>query len=185
MTQIVRIETKYQGRGRYSLATFRLAGERTLTREIEDHGRAVSVLAYDPERRKALLVRQFRGPVFLAAKQEETLEAIAGIVEEADPAATARREALEEAGLKLGNLELVATVWTMPGFSTERADLYLAPYGPSDLGGERLDEDAAITVVELPLSELARMADEGSISDVKTLALAQTLRLRRPELFLP
>ncbi|GMA77272.1 hypothetical protein GCM10025880_36890 [Methylorubrum aminovorans] len=33
-----------------------------VTREIEDHGEAVCVLPYDPERRVALLIRQFRVP---------------------------------------------------------------------------------------------------------------------------
>ncbi len=39
-----------------------------------------------------------------------------------------RREALEEGGLRLGALEHVATVWSMPGVSTERMALYLAEY---------------------------------------------------------
>jgi hypothetical protein len=38
-------------------------------------------------------------------------------------------------------------------------------------------------VIELLLSELAAMADAGQIMDMKTLALVQTLRLRKPELF--
>jgi hypothetical protein len=34
------------------------------------------------------------------------------------------------------------------------------------------------------LKELARLADAGKLVDIKTLLLLQTLRLRRPELFL-
>jgi hypothetical protein len=34
------------------------------------------------------------------------------------------------------------------------------------------------------LNELARLVDTGGLADVKTLVLVQTLRLRRPELFL-
>jgi len=34
------------------------------------------------------------------------------------------------------------------------------------------------------LNELARLADSGKLADIKTLVLVQTLRLRRPELFL-
>jgi hypothetical protein len=40
-------------------------------------------------------------------------------------------------------------------------------------------------VVKLPLAELAAMADAGQITDMKTLAVVQTLRLRRPDLFVP
>ena len=77
-------------------------------------------------------------------------------------------------------------MWSIPGSSTERINLYLAPYAASDRigdGGGLDHEHENITVVERPLAELARMADGGEIDDLKTLALVQTLRLRRPDLF--
>jgi 8-oxo-dGTP pyrophosphatase MutT (NUDIX family) len=77
------------------------------------------VLAFDPAQKTAILVQQFRVPPFFLLGHEHTLEAIAGIQEDADSITTARREALEEAGLHLHSLECVATVWTMP-VSTER-----------------------------------------------------------------
>ena len=51
-------------------------------REVEDHGQAVAVLPYDPIRKTALLVEQFRTPPFVTNGQEHTLEAIAGSVDE-------------------------------------------------------------------------------------------------------
>jgi 8-oxo-dGTP pyrophosphatase MutT (NUDIX family) len=72
-----------------------------MRREVEDQGATVCVLPYDRARRTAVLVRQFRAPVFLAAQQEELVEAIAGLVESPDPAACGRREDMEEAGLDL------------------------------------------------------------------------------------
>ena len=74
----------------------------------------------------------------------------------------------------------------MPGVSTERMWMYLAPYtaarrtGP---GGGLAGEQENITVEEHLLSDLARMADAGSLTDLKTLLLLTTLRLRRPDLF--
>jgi hypothetical protein len=65
-------------------------------------------------------------------------------------------------------------------------DLYLAAYAQADRigeGGGVADEHEGITVVELPLAELAAMTDAGQIMDMKTLAVVQTLRLRRPDLF--
>jgi nudix-type nucleoside diphosphatase (YffH/AdpP family) len=182
----LQIDTVYQGWGRYLVATIRLPDGQTVRREIEDHGQAVGVLPYDAERRTALLVRQFRAPVFLAARQEETLEAIAGIQEGPDPAACVRREAFEEAGVRLDALEHVVAAWTMPGISTERMDLYLAPYRTTDrigAGGGLPEEHENTTVVELGLAELAAMADAGELTDLKTFGLVQTLRLRRPDLF--
>lgn len=184
--EIEKIETLYKGWNTFSIATIRLADGQRITRAIEDHGRAIAVLTYDPTRKLALLVRQFRAPVYIATKEPDLLEVIAGLIDDGDPAATARREAMEEAGLKLNALEPVASVWSIPGSSTERVDMFLAAYAESDRvgdGGGLDHEHENITVVEMPLAELARMADAGELTDMKTLALVQTLRLRRPALF--
>ena len=183
--EITYIETVHSGWAKFMVATVRVADARTFRREIEDHGAAACVLPYNAERRTAVLVRQFRVPVYYAAREPHTLEAIAGIVEEADPAETARREAREEAGLELGAIEPVGEGWTMPGISTERMHLYLATYRDRAREGRGgVDEDEDITAVEFGLNELARLADSGKLADIKTLVLVQTLRLRRPELFL-
>jgi len=182
---ITHIETVHSGWAKFLIATVRLADGRTFRREVEDHGAAACVLPYDAERRTAVLVRQLRLPVYYVTHEAHTLEAIAGIVDEADPAETARREASEEAGLELDALEPVAQGWTMPGVSTERMHLYLATYhGRPREGRGGVDEDEDVTALELGLIELARLADSGGLADIKTLLLVQTLRLRRPELFL-
>src|SRR5262245_22108308 len=93
---ITNVETVHAGRSKFRILTVRLPDGQTMRREVEDHGEAVSVLPYDPERRTAILVRQFRAPVFLAAQQDEMVEAVAGLLESADPAECARREAWEE-----------------------------------------------------------------------------------------
>ena len=180
------IEVAHEGWCRLLVATIRSSDGRILRREIEDHGRAACILPYDSVRRTAILVRQFRAPVFFAARDEETLEAIAGIVEGVNPKECAQREAFEEAGLKLAKLEHVVTGWTMPGVSTERMDFYLAVYRTADRiapGGGLVDDDERISVVEMELEKLAEMADGGELTDVKTLVLVQTLRIRRPDLF--
>jgi nudix-type nucleoside diphosphatase (YffH/AdpP family) len=186
MPTIVKLDAIHDGWARFAIAQIRLESGAVIRREIEDHGRAVAVLPYDPDRRCAMLIRQFRPPALLAAGKAEIMEAIAGILDSDDPAECARREAHEEAGLRLAALEPVGRVWTMPGVSTERLDLFLAAYGAADrvgAGGGLASEHEAITLVELPLAELAAMADDGGLEDVKALVLAQTLRLRRPELF--
>src|ERR1051326_9478027 len=158
--EITHIETVHSGWGKYLIATVRGADGRVFRREVEDHGGAACVLAYDPERRTAVLVRHFRSPPFCAAGEPHTLEAIAGIVDEADPAETARREAREEAGLELATLEPVGRGWTMPGVSTERMHLYLATYrGRAREGRGGVDGDEDITAIELGLSEVRRLPD--------------------------
>ncbi len=157
------------------------------TREIEDHGPAVAVLPYDPERRTALLVQMPRAPVMLMGVATDILEAPAGLREDGeDPADCARREALEEVGVTLGPLEEAGHTWSMCGVSTERMHLFLAPYAAQHRtgeGGGLAHEHENITVVEVPLAELRDRADRNALDDMKTLCLVQTLRLRRPELF--
>jgi nudix-type nucleoside diphosphatase (YffH/AdpP family) len=180
------IEKVHDGHARLFVAKVRLANGEVVEREIEDHGTAVSVLPYDAGRRTALLVRQFRAPVFFVTREEELLEAVAGMIEDAQAADCARREAFEEAGLRLNRLEPVFAGWTMPGNSTERMDLFLAPYSEADRvgpGGGADGEQENVTVVEMSLADLAAMADSGRLTDMKTFALVQSLRLRHPELF--
>lgn len=161
-----------------------------LVREVESHGDGAAVLPFDPVRKSAILVRQFRVPVSLNAPDEAfVLEAIAGLIDKAgeDPALTARREALEEAGLALTAITSAGIAYSTPGLSTEKLHLFLAEADFArdrvHRGGGLIEEAEDIEVVELSLATLAAMADKGDIRDLKTLVLIQTLRLRHPDLF--
>ena len=184
--KIVDVRPVYQGWATISIATVVAENGHTFERLMEDHGRGVCVLPYDPERKVAMLVSQFRAPVYATVAQTELLEVIAGLADGEAPESAAFREALEETGLKLKALEHIATVWTMPGISTERMDLFLARYAEADrvsAGGGHASENENIAIVEMPLAALAKLADDGSLEDMKTLVLVQTLRLCEPALF--
>jgi nudix-type nucleoside diphosphatase (YffH/AdpP family) len=158
-----------------------------ITWEVNDHGDGIAVLPFDPGRRTALLVRQFRLPAYLNGHKGRLWEACAGLLEPGEaPADCARREALEEMGYEITDLELVGAVFSSPGTLTERMHLFLARYEPdgqTDDGGGVHHEGEDIETVEVSLDELARMADDGTIADAKTMVIVQTLRTRRPELF--
>ncbi len=184
--EILRTRTAHAGWARFLIATVRLPDGRMIEREIEDHGEAVCVLPYNPVRKTAILVRQLRVPVLFADNGEETLEAVAGIIEHEDAVACARRETREEANLELDSLEHIFTAWTMPGLSTERMHFYVAAYSSeakSEVRGGIASEHEDTIAVEIGLAALARMADGNELKDVKTLLLLQTLRLRQPRLF--
>lgn len=180
-------ETLYSGWLKLHRATLSGDDGESFVREIEDHGAGVAVLPYDPVRRTALLIRLPRAPVIWAGGPELMLEAPAGLVEaNEDPADSARREALEETGVRLGELEPVARAWSMPGISTELMSLFLAPYSAGDRvedGGGVDGEHENIIVEEMALAELARAVADGRVADMKTLALVLTLQVRRPALF--
>ncbi len=183
---IIAAQTVYSGWTRLIKARVRIDAEDEVTREIEDHGPAVAVLPFDPVRRTAILVQLLRAPVLLTAGEPHLLEAIAGMLEGADPADCARREAMEEAGLRLGTLEHAASLWTCPGISTERIHLFLAAYTKQDriaAGGGVIGESENITVLELPLDELWSQLERGVLTDMKAVTLLLMLRVRRPDLF--
>lgn len=154
-------------------------------RPIVVHPNGSAVLAYDPVRRVALMVAQTRCAILFAGAAP-AIEAIAGVAEEDDFAVTARREAEEEAGVRLTNLQRVSAVWMDPNTSTERVHLYLGQYGAGDRigeGGGLPEENERLTVVERPLCDLWDEVMSADFADAKTLLLLQALRLRNPELF--
>ncbi|MDP8918986.1 MAG: NUDIX hydrolase [Pseudomonadota bacterium] len=184
--RIKQVETLHEGWRRLLKLTVEMPDGRTMAREILNSADAAAVLPYDPEARKVILIRQFRAPVMHVEGQPEFLEAVAGLLDEDEPEACARREAMEEAGLRLSSLEKVATAWSTPGITTERLHLFLAPYTSADRveeGGGLAEEHEEIEVLEIGLDTLMGMLEQGAIADMKTLALIQALQLRHPELF--
>ena len=187
MTRIVRTEVVRKGYATVTLVTLADASGREHQREVLGVGRAVCVLPYDPTRKVALVVRLPRAPLLLAGVEGALVEAPAGMIDPGeDPETTVRREAMEEVGLRLGDLEPVANVWPSPGVLGEQTWLCLAAYAAEDRvgsGGGLAEENEDIAVEEIGLAQLGRMQQEGALHDMKTLALVQALRLRRPELF--
>lgn len=165
--------------------TLRLPNGAVELRSVEDHGRAAAVLLYDPDRRVALLIKQPRAPV-IDVGGDALLEVVAGRVDGKSALETARAECLEEAGVRITELDHVGMIWSMPAVSTERLDLFLGRYESADVvgpGGGADDENECITILEIPLDRLWSMAAAGALNDGKTLILVQALRLRQPELF--
>ena len=78
---------------------------RSLDFEVYRHGPAAAALPYDAERGCVLLVRQFRLGALLANGATDVLEAPAGMLDGDAPAVCARRELLEETGVKAEALE--------------------------------------------------------------------------------
>jgi nudix-type nucleoside diphosphatase (YffH/AdpP family) len=176
----------YQGWLNLIMLRLRLNGV-ACERPIVEHVSGATVLAYDPQRRVAMTVRQTRDAV-LYLDQSIFPEAIAGVTEDELPAETARREAFEETGLSLRSVESVGHVWMTPSTTTERVHLFLAEYGSADRigpGGGAVDEIETIDAREEPLSQLWADASSGRLGDAKLFMLLQALKLRRPELFTP
>lgn len=151
-----------------------------LIRESYGRGDGVVVLPCDVARRRVILVRQFRPPVWEAEGRETLWEAPAGLLDEADPAARALAEVEEETGLRLRRLDPLFVAWSSPGSFTERMHYFLGVYEPGDRvgdGGGLAHEGEDIEVVELDFDAACAMIASGELRDAKTIILLQHARL--------
>lgn len=144
-------------------------------REFLDRGDAVALLPYCPENGNILLTRQFRMPIYVKRPEESLLlEVCGGILDEAEPATGARREAMEELGIELGTVEPVFEAYSTPGSVCEKVFFFIAAYRSGQtrfsIGGLR-HEGEEIEVVELPLPEAMRLIRSRQICDARTVAL--------------
>jgi nudix-type nucleoside diphosphatase (YffH/AdpP family) len=154
----------------------------TQVRQTYDRGDGAAVLPYDPHRGMVLLVRQFRYPAYVNGHPEKLIEVCAGKLDLDDPETCIRKEAQEELGYRLREIERVFYVFMSPGSVTERLALFVARYTPADRvseGGGAEDEGEDIDVLEVPLTEALAMVDRGEIIDAKTIMLLQHAQLNR------
>ena len=187
MTRLVRSKTVRQGYATVKVVTLADAAGDEFEREVVDFGESACVLPYDPQRRVALVVRLPRAPLLAGGVATTLIEAPAGMIDAGESAeACARREAFEEAGVRLGDLESVGVCWPSPGVLAERSHLFLARYASGDrsgVGGGLAAEHEGVEATELALAELWAATQAGALSDLKTLALVLALHARRPGLF--
>jgi ADP-ribose pyrophosphatase len=150
-------------------------------------GDAVTVLPYDAVRDRVLLIEQFRPAPFVRGDAQcWSLEAIAGRVDAGEtPEAAARREAVEEAGLVLGDLLPVAGYYPSPGAVAEYLYSYVAltdlPDGVAGVFG--LDGEAEdIRGHLVTFDALMRLVDSGEINNAPLLLTVLWLARARDRL---
>lgn len=168
--------------------TFRYRGDdgtwTTQTRETYDRGNGATILLYDPVRRTVLLTRQFRYPVYVNEHPDGMLiETAAGLLDDDDPVTAIRREAEEETGVRVDEVQHVFDAYMSPGSVTERLHFFSAAYDGSAGVGERgglAEEDEEIEILEYPVDEAVAMIRDGSIQDAKTIMLLQWAVLDGP-----
>ncbi|MER8762716.1 MULTISPECIES: NUDIX domain-containing protein [unclassified Mesorhizobium] len=152
----------------------------THTRQTYDRGDGAVILPFDPERSTVLLVRQFRYPAYVTGHKEPLIEACAGLLDEDDSETCIRKEAEEELGYRLNDVQRLFSPYMSPGSVTERLWFFVARYSPADRisdGGGAHDEGEDIEVLEMPLDEALAGIHDGRIIDAKTIILIQHLKL--------
>lgn len=150
------------------------------TRETYDRGPAAAILLLNTDTGRVLLVRQFRFPVYVTGRDGLLLEVCAGLLDGEAPEVCARREAEEEAGVRVAALRHVFDADMSPGSVVETISCFVGTYGHADVisaGGGLEDEGEDIELVEMTLAEALVATEDGRITDAKTIVLLQWLAL--------
>ena len=146
------------------------------SREVAKKGNYAGILLYNKEKRTVILTRQFRMPSYLNDTSDGFIvEACAGMLDDDAPEECAKREALEETGFKVKNIEKAFEAYTSPGTLSELAHLYIGAY-EDDMKvskGGGADEDEDIEVLEISFTQALEMIKTGEIKDAKTIMLLQ------------
>ena len=144
-------------------------GRTVAARDYMDHPGAAAILALD-ERGRVLLQRQYRHAV------GHTLwELPAGVLDVAGegPLATARRELVEEAGLRAATWHRLPDFFPSTGFSNERIHLFLArdlsEVPEEEIGFVREHEETDLAAEWLPLEEAVRAVLSGRLHNGATI----------------
>jgi ADP-ribose pyrophosphatase len=149
----------------------RLSGGRESTREVVEHGNAVTILPVDDTGR-LVLVRQYRLPA-----RAILLEAPAGNMDQGEtPEETAHRELREETGLGCRELTPLMNFYPAPGFSEEFMYSFLAT-GLFEAAASP-DDDEEVEVVRFSVESALEAIQSGEVIDAKTIVAVLAYRLR-------
>lgn len=185
--EVLRREVCFQGHVRVDRVTFRHTLHRggwspPLAREVMDRGHAAVVLPYDPVADAVVLIEQARAGALDDAGGPWTIEAVAGIIDAGETgAATARREAIEEAGRAITDLMPIADVLVTPGALTERFEIFLGRVDSTGAGGIHGlgHEGEDIRVLVVPFDAAMAMVADGRVRVSHTVIALQWLALNR------
>ncbi|UKH19471.1 ADP-ribose diphosphatase [Actinobacillus pleuropneumoniae] len=187
---LIKEETVYKGHFelkkiyfRHKLFSGEMSGE--IVRELLIKGAAAALIAYDPVRDSVVLVEQVRIGAYDPKSDASPwlLELVAGMVDKGneDPAEVAIREAQEEAGLVVNQVEHALSIWDSPGGQLERLHLFLGLIDSSTVqsgathGLEEEGEDILVHVVSR--EQAYQWVCEGKIDNVIAVVGLQWLQL--------
>lgn len=153
----------------------------TQEREVYDRGNGAVILLYNKEKKTVILTKQLRIPTWFNGNADGMMiEACAGVLDEDEPEQCIRREAEEETGYTLSEVEKVMEVYMSPGSVTEILYFFVASYNENmktGKGGGADSEQENIEVLEMPFENAMDMIKNGEIKDAKTIILLQYAKL--------
>lgn len=149
----------------------------TQRRESYDCGDGAAILLYNRERKTVILTRQFRMPTYVNGNDDGMMvEVCAGLLDGLSPEECIKKEALEETGYKISEVQQVMVTFMCPGSVTQKLYLFMAAYDSHmkvSNGGGALDETENIEVLEFSFTKALDMISNGEIKDAKSVMLLQ------------
>ena len=140
----------------------RLPNNKITTREKVENPGAVAVVPINKEN-EVVLVKQYRYPVDIIL-----IEIPAGKLDGREPPIEcAKRELKEEVGGQGGNFIHLAQIFTSPGFSDEKMDIYLVL--DFEEKENNLDDDEFLHIIKIKLKDCLKMIKNGEINDAKSI----------------
>ena len=147
-----------------------------VSREVFGGAHVGAVLPYDPEKKKIILINQFRSGLFQREENPVTIEISAGIIEEGEnPEEASKRECYEETGCKVKKTSKICSFYPAPGSSESYYHVYLGEIdafkGDRITGQENENED--IFVKSYDVSEVRELLKQKKIINGLTLIALQ------------
>jgi ADP-ribose pyrophosphatase len=185
--QVIDRKTPYHGYlkvDRYRLRHIRFDGtwSTEVMREVCDRGDAVGVLLYDPDLDMVVLIEQFRAGVAATGRHGWLMEIVAGLVDKDEaPEDVAHREAMEETGCTVRQIEFICDYFPSPGVLTEHVTVYCGRVDSRGVGGLHglAEEGEDIRVDVMPADQAIGMLDANRLNNsVSIIALAWLARHR-------
>ncbi|MDX1327208.1 MAG: GDP-mannose pyrophosphatase NudK [Arenibacter sp.] len=146
-------------------------------REAYDRGNGAAILLYNKKKGTVILTKQFRMPTYLNGNKDGMMiEVCAGVLDGDSPEVCIKKEAEEETGYRLEQVEKVFESYMSPGSVTEILHYFIGAYDEHmkvGEGGGAKNETENIEVMEVSFKEALKMVATGEIKDAKTILLLQ------------
>lgn len=156
----------------------------SVTREMFERGHACALLAYDPQKDQVVLIEQIRVGA-LEHRSPWQLEIIAGMNDkDEDLQAVVRREAMEEAGIEVGDIEPISHYYPSSGGCSETLDVFIGKVDASQAKGVHgLDcENEDIQVHVMSREQAYQLVESGVIENGATIIALQWLQIHHQKL---
>ncbi|NQV98627.1 MAG: NUDIX domain-containing protein [Rhodospirillales bacterium] len=197
--EVVARKTLYQGYFRLDQYIFRHKlfeggwGE-AISREVLERGHAACCLLFDPDLDELVFIEQFRPGAYAALqspwydREKDSpwqIEVVAGVIDENEtPEDLVRREAMEESGCQVHELELISQYLVTSGCSSETQMLYCGRVDARTASGIHglAHEGENIRVFRTPTAEAFKMLADGTFNNATVLLAMYWFQQNHPRL---